>query len=201
MVLASKGPYSQTMPKNTDEKRKKSDTQSADNASAVRAQGKPRPRADANTGIRIAGDLSTGKGGSGLDVIDDLFAAKKIAKKEAKTKEAKEEDERRRRRRKRREEESAAQGGTAGSSAAAAAPSHLRSKAKKLASMTHSRDDAAGLKSGEWASDGRGGIFDGEGYTGRKVDGGMKIFKAHLFNKEGFGTTTDCPFDCNCCFI
>lgn len=52
-----------------------------------------------------------------------------------------------------------------------------------------------------WASDGLGGIFNGEGYTGRKDGGGHRVFKAHLMNKEGFGQSKDCPFDCDCCYI
>jgi len=53
-----------------------------------------------------------------------------------------------------------------------------------------------------WASDGLGGVFNAEGYTGRKEsNSGYKIYKAHLFNKKGFGNTKDCPFDCQCCFI
>ena len=46
-----------------------------------------------------------------------------------------------------------------------------------------------------------GGIFNSEGFTGRRDKDGQKIFKAHLFNKKGFGTSNLCPFDCNCCYI
>lgn len=57
-------------------------------------------------------------------------------------------------------------------------------------------------KASTWASDGLGGVFNAEGYTGRQeTTSGYKIYKAHLFNKKGFGNTKDCPFDCQCCFI
>lgn len=104
----------------------------------------------------------------------------------------------------------------------AAAPSHLHEHAKKLSALTYTRDDierlnnnsdsttksitaAAAITTKEakdsWATDGLGGVFNGEGYTGRRDDGGHRVFKAHLMNKEGFGSSPDCPFDCNCCFI
>jgi len=150
---------------------------------------------------------------TGLDEIDDLFAAKKSADREQRVQDERDERERKKRRRERRAEEAAmalggsvaaaamAAGGGAGASTAAAAPSHLRSRAKAASSLSYTRDDAATLASGEWSNDGLGGIFDAEGYTGRKVDGSMKVYKAHLFNKKGFGTTKDCPFDCDCCYI
>jgi hypothetical protein len=52
-----------------------------------------------------------------------------------------------------------------------------------------------------WTDDGLGGRYNSEGYTGRKEEGGSRIFKAHLFNKPGFGQSKACPFDCDCCFI
>ena len=102
-----------------------------------------------------------------------------------------------------------------------AAPSHLHERAKKLSSLTYTRDDidrlnnngesttkstttaAASTKEAKdsWATDGLGGVFNGEGFTGRRDDGGHRVFKAHLMNKKGFGSSPDCPFDCNCCFI
>lgn len=51
-----------------------------------------------------------------------------------------------------------------------------------------------------WVDDGLGGKFNREGYTGR-VEDGVKVFKAHVLNKPGFGQSKDCPFDCDCCFI
>jgi len=188
--------------------RKKSTTASA-------ASGKKRPRSTdtmkpaSTSGKKPCSSTSDAlketKGG--LDLIDDLFAAKRTADKQQKIQDEKDEKERKRRRRERRAEAaeaaaaSSAGPGSSGSAAAAAAPSHLRAKAKSMSSLSYTRDDAGGLKGGEWANDGMGGIFDSEGYTGRKADGGMKIYKAHLFNKEGFGTTKDCPFDCDCCYI
>ena len=145
---------------------------------------------------------------TGLDEIDDLFAAKKTADKAQRIQDEKDEKERKKRRRERRAEEAAlALGGSvaaaasAGASTASAAPSHLRSKAKSVSSLSYTRDDAVALGKGEWVNDGLGGIFDAEGFTGRKQEGTGKIYKAHLFNKKGFGTTPDCPFDCDCCFI
>ena len=51
-----------------------------------------------------------------------------------------------------------------------------------------------------FVDDGLGGKFNREGYTGR-VEDGVKVFKAHVLNKPGFGQSKDCPFDCDCCFI
>ena len=60
---------------------------------------------------------------------------------------------------------------------------------------------SSGKKSSSaWVDDGLGGKFNPEGYTGR-VQEGMKIFKAHVLNKPNFGSTKDCPFDCDCCYI
>jgi len=184
--------------------RKKSTTASA-------ASGKKRPRStDTMKPASTSGKKTCSKSDAqketkgGLDLIDDLFAAKRTADKQQKIQDEKDEKERKRRRRERRAEAAeaaAASSAGPGSSGSAAAPSHLRAKAKSMSSLSYTRDDAGGLKGGEWANDGMGGIFDSEGYTGRKADGGMKIYKAHLFNKEGFGTTKDCPFDCDCCYI
>lgn len=52
----------------------------------------------------------------------------------------------------------------------------------------------------EWVDDGLGGRFNPEGFTGR-VEDGVKIFKAHVLNRPKAGSTKDCPFDCDCCFI
>ncbi len=61
--------------------------------------------------------------------------------------------------------------------------------------------DIEGLTPGSWVDDGLGGVFNKDGWTGRKDGDGMKIYKAHLMNQSGFGNTKDCPFDCQCCFI
>ena len=52
----------------------------------------------------------------------------------------------------------------------------------------------------KWVDDGLGGQFNNEGYTGR-VEDGVKVFKAHVLNRPAAGSTKDCPFDCQCCFI
>lgn len=108
--------------------------------------------------------------------------------------------------------------GTKGRGGDAAAPSNLHERATKLKSLTYTREDVErlnnkdgdddgknGARGGEardrWATDGHGGVFNGEGFTGRRDDGGHRVFKAHLMNRKGFGTSPDCPFDCDCCFI
>eukprot|EP00548_Thalassiothrix_antarctica_P005948 CAMPEP_0194148218 /NCGR_PEP_ID=MMETSP0152-20130528/30837_1 /TAXON_ID=1049557 /ORGANISM="Thalassiothrix antarctica, Strain L6-D1" /LENGTH=137 /DNA_ID=CAMNT_0038849585 /DNA_START=14 /DNA_END=427 /DNA_ORIENTATION=+ len=71
---------------------------------------------------------------------------------------------------------------------------------RKKRKFTYSRNDLSGVKEKQWVDDGLGGIFNSDGYTGR-VESGVKVFKAHLFNKSNFGGTPECPFDCECCFI
>ena len=63
-----------------------------------------------------------------------------------------------------------------------------------------SRQDLEQVSPNTWVDDGLGGKFNHEGFTGR-VEGGVKVFKAHLLNKRNFGQSKDCPFDCDCCFI
>mmetsp|Transcript_30083 Transcript_30083/g.51188 ORF Transcript_30083/g.51188 Transcript_30083/m.51188 type:complete len:193 (-) Transcript_30083:528-1106(-) len=165
-----------------------------------------------------------GGGGGGLDEIDSLFAQKKQSHKELQHQISQEEElakkERKRRKQARLEEEAdeiALRGAASSSGAAAAAgarkgdataPAALHEKAQKLSSLTYTRSDVEKLNTStnkeakdKWATDGLGGVFNGEGFTGRRDDGGHRVFKAHLMNKEGFGDTPDCPFDCNCCFI
>lgn len=75
-------------------------------------------------------------------------------------------------------------------------------KRAKNARLNGDRTDVCNMAKGQWKDDGRGGVFDGEGFTGRKDTGsGFKIYKAHLMNKKGFGQSKDCPFDCDCCYI
>jgi hypothetical protein len=52
----------------------------------------------------------------------------------------------------------------------------------------------------KWADDGLGGKYNSEGFTGR-VSEGVKVFKAHLLSKPGAGSTDQCPFDCECCYM
>lgn len=52
----------------------------------------------------------------------------------------------------------------------------------------------------KWADDGLGGKYNAEGFTGR-VQEGVKVFKAHLLSKPGAGSSDQCPFDCECCYI
>lgn len=51
-----------------------------------------------------------------------------------------------------------------------------------------------------WVDDGLGGIYNGEGWTGRKTMDGSRIFKTHLLKVGEGGGTPRCPFDCDCCF-
>ena len=169
---------------------------------------------------------SAKKKSRGLDEIDSLFAEKKESTKEMKQQlhEAKEQarQERKRRKRARIEEEedelalrgSASAGAMMGSSGGsssrkpdAVAPSALHERAKKLSSLTYTRADLDELNGSRkesknrWASDGLGGVFNGEGFTGRRDEGGHRVFKSTLMNREGAGSTPQCPFDCDCCFI
>jgi hypothetical protein len=164
---------------------------------------------------------TTSKSKGGLDEIESLFASKKESTKQLQKQLQQEEEdaqiERRRRKEARlaEEEEELALRGASTSTAAAAgkrkgdasAPQSLHAKAQTLQSLTYTRSDLQQLNStnseqkDKWASDGLGGVFNGEGYTGRRDDGGHRVFKAHLMNKEGFGGSKDCPFDCDCCFI
>ena len=164
-----------------------------------------------------------------IDEIDSLFAEKKQSNKQLQQQITHEKEiakkERQRRKQARLEEEAdevAIRGGISSSSAAigsssatagkrkgdAKAPSSLDERATKLSSLTYTRSDLEQLNDSKnkeakdkWASDGLGGVFNGEGYTGRRDDGGHRVFKAHLMNRDGFGETPDCPFDCQCCFI
>jgi hypothetical protein len=55
-----------------------------------------------------------------------------------------------------------------------------------------------------WIDDGLGGVHDKEGWTGRKTEDGMRIFKTRLLQptkRKQSGGTPDCPFDCDCCYI
>mmetsp|Transcript_18121 Transcript_18121/g.25797 ORF Transcript_18121/g.25797 Transcript_18121/m.25797 type:complete len:172 (+) Transcript_18121:57-572(+) len=116
---------------------------------------------------------------TGIDEIDALFARKKEIKKESIIKAVEE--------KKRRLQDD---------------DSNDNERKKAAQKLTGDRTDLERLKAGEWVDDGLGGKFNADAYTGRREDGsGLKVFKAHLFNKKGFGTTKECPFDCDCCFI
>lgn len=123
----------------------------------------------------------------GLEEIDALFALKKDKDIEQKKKDAEDE--------KKREDQMKFFRDNAKSSSTIA----LTKNAKSI-KLSNDRTDVQNLQKGEWANDGLGGVFDSEGFTGRREEG-VKVYKAHLFNKKGFGTTPDCPFDCDCCYI
>mmetsp|Transcript_15993 Transcript_15993/g.36749 ORF Transcript_15993/g.36749 Transcript_15993/m.36749 type:complete len:137 (-) Transcript_15993:487-897(-) len=82
----------------------------------------------------------------------------------------------------------------------AAAATKASSKASTTNSLSYTRQDIDVMQEKEWKDDGLGGKFNKEGFTGR-TEGGLKVFKAHLFNRKNFGSTDDCPFDCDCCYI
>ena len=190
--------------------------------------GKTNDRCKANTSKADNATIASKPQKRGLDEIDNLFAQKKKSDKELREKIIQEKEaskqERKRRKQARLEEEAdeiALRGASsaviaAGSSSAtttstaagkrkgdAVAPASLFERAAKLPSLTYTRVDVEKLDKDKdkWATDGLGGVFNGEGYTGRRDDGGHRVFKAHLMNKKGFGQTPDCPFDCSCCFI
>lgn len=186
----------------------------------MKSKEKQAKKAAASSNAKIKATKKSG--GGGLDEIDSLFAQKKQSDKELQQQIIHEKEqakiERKRRKQARLEEEAeevALRGGGALSAAAGgekkgsatSAPETLHSKAMKLGKLSYTRSDLEELndkskseRKDKWASDGLGGIFNGEGFTGRKDDG-HRVFKAHLMNKEGFGQSPDCPFDCNCCFI
>merc|ERR1712151_946118 len=77
-------------------------------------------------------------------------------------------------------------------------------KAAAKACIPKNRNEMTNINKNEWIDDGLGGVFNHEGFTGRRQkddESNVKIYKAHLMNKPGFGTTKDCPFDCDCCYI
>ena len=122
---------------------------------------------------KIPDSGASDKGGKsgGIDEFDMLFSEKKKQDRQTKEDEAKRE-------------------------AARKAAKKARHKSD-VASKKNRITDASGS---EWVDDGLGGKYNKDGYTGR-IEDGMKIFKRHILNKPGAGTTKDCPFDCNCCFI
>ncbi|KAJ1624102.1 hypothetical protein T492DRAFT_1049855 [Pavlovales sp. CCMP2436] len=55
-----------------------------------------------------------------------------------------------------------------------------------------------------WVDDGLGGVHNQEGWTGRKTEDGMRIFKTQLLQNSKHrrsGGGPDCPFDCDCCYV
>mmetsp|Transcript_908 Transcript_908/g.1041 ORF Transcript_908/g.1041 Transcript_908/m.1041 type:complete len:184 (+) Transcript_908:59-610(+) len=183
------------MAKNKSNKRKKSEIEKAGDETST-ASGKKTKNVkcmpcdndgEENDSKPAAAKAAKSGGGGGLDEIDAMFATKKEKDIEQKQKDAEEE--------KRREEQRKFFKNNRSNSSLI-----VNVKNAKKKSLTYDRNDTAGLKSKEWVDDGLGGIFDKEGFTGRKEEG-CKIFKAHLFNKKGFGTTPQCPFDCDCCYI
>ena len=75
-------------------------------------------------------------------------------------------------------------------------------KQRRKASSQNSKPtpNTTAMNKGQWVDDGLGGKYNSEGYTGR-VEDGVKVFKTHLLQSSASGSTAECPFDCNCCFI
>jgi beta-xylosidase len=74
-------------------------------------------------------------------------------------------------------------------------------KAERASSGSASASGTTNFSAKEkWADDGLGGKYNTEGFTGR-VQEGVKVFKAHLLSKPGAGSSDQCPFDCECCYI
>ncbi|GAB5363582.1 hypothetical protein AAMO2058_000896000 [Amorphochlora amoebiformis] len=72
--------------------------------------------------------------------------------------------------------------------------------AKAAEEAESSKGSKEGCRENIWIDDGLGGVYDKEGFTGRKTGDGMRIFKAlHSKNKNGGGTPL-CPFNCDCCY-
>ena len=52
------------------------------------------------------------------------------------------------------------------------------------------------LRSGDWTDDGLGGIYNKDGWTGRRTESDqLRIFKAHLIQVGQGGGTPLCPFE------
>mmetsp|Transcript_30865 Transcript_30865/g.72764 ORF Transcript_30865/g.72764 Transcript_30865/m.72764 type:complete len:152 (+) Transcript_30865:145-600(+) len=127
-----------------------------------------------NPDDKSATEANKSEGGGGIDEFDKLFSDKKKQDREIKKEEAKKE-------------------------AARKAAKKARYKSE-TASSNRNNNSTVNMSGTEWVDDGLGGKYNKEGFTGR-VEDGVKVFKRHILNKPGAGTTTDCPFDCDCCFI
>ncbi|KAG7370988.1 protein of unknown function DUF1764 containing protein [Nitzschia inconspicua] len=125
------------------------------------------------------------KGSTGFDEIDSLFSEKKKL----------DQREKREARIKKRKHPSNDKIWKEVGSTASSQPKHgIKTSKQSVLEEKFSKASSA------WVDDGLGGKFNREGYTGR-VEDGVKVFKAHVLNKPGFGQSKDCPFDCDCCFI
>jgi Eukaryotic protein of unknown function (DUF1764) len=116
---------------------------------------------------------------SGLHEIDDLFKTGKEKKREQEEMEIHEAQKRKARNKKRRQED-------------AAFESIINGQQLRNINEDNAKND--------WVDDGLGGRHNSEGYTGR-IEDGMKIFKSNVLSKPGAGTSSLCPFDCDCCYI
>ncbi|KAL3925795.1 MAG: hypothetical protein SGILL_000176 [Bacillariaceae sp.] len=120
----------------------------------------------------------------GLDEIDSLFSNKKKQDRQEKQKETERKADAKKRR----------------SSQISSSSASSSSGGRGNKSVLETTFAAGSTSYAKWVDDGLGGKFNREGYTGR-VEEGVKVFKAHVLNKPGFGQSKDCPFDCDCCFI
>ena len=79
-----------------------------------------------------------------------------------------------------------------------------RTKGDKGSRALKANESLAAMQSEDWRDDGLGGVFNKDGWTGRRNKEGMRIFKTHLLMRQNEVFTKGggkCPFDCNCCFI
>eukprot|EP00815_Leptocylindrus_aporus_P010289 CAMPEP_0116074236 /NCGR_PEP_ID=MMETSP0322-20121206/15804_1 /TAXON_ID=163516 /ORGANISM="Leptocylindrus danicus var. apora, Strain B651" /LENGTH=176 /DNA_ID=CAMNT_0003563835 /DNA_START=214 /DNA_END=742 /DNA_ORIENTATION=+ len=66
-----------------------------------------------------------------------------------------------------------------------ASSQHRQTASVTKRKLNGDRTDTDDLQKGQWIDDGLGGIFDKDGFTGRKdQSSGYKIYKAHLMNKK-----------------
>mmetsp|Transcript_15832 Transcript_15832/g.24647 ORF Transcript_15832/g.24647 Transcript_15832/m.24647 type:complete len:154 (-) Transcript_15832:90-551(-) len=143
------------------------------NESSEKSHEKKKPKDADEDGLKINAKKAADAGG-GLDEIDALFEDQKNTKKKRKLEEEEQEQ--------------------------VAAQKRRAQQHAKNSKLQYNRHDVMQMSEREWTDDGLGGKFNKEGFTGRKHDG-VKVFKAHLFNKPNFGETPNCPFDCDCCYI
>ena len=150
----------------------KSDKEKTSNSSNGGAESKKRKNPDGNS----AG-TNKSKSGDGMDEFDKLFSDKKKQDQETKKEDAKKEAARK-----------------------SAKKARHRNDAGGSCLSSSKRNRGNDTNGADWVDDGLGGKYNKEGFTGRTEDG-VKVFKRHILNKPGAGTTKDCPFDCDCCFI
>ena len=143
---------------------------------------------ESSSSVTIGSAMKSKTKGGGLDEIESLFGEKKKQKRQQRLDEA--------------ETEKAAASFKKRKTKMMVDKNKISSSSPGNSSARGSTSDGGGgnRSRSEWTDDGLGGVYNAEGFTGRNEDG-VRIFKAHLFNKPNFGNSKDCPFDCDCCYI